>query len=155
MVHILCFGNLWHGDDGFGIHVCRALRSRVREEAARVFEVGLRSLDALSLFERCDDVILVDALREPGTPEGTVRVLTPDELPSDQAACGHAFGVNYLLQAHAATRTTMPSITLVGAVAGAVRPFTDRLSEALQSAVDVAIDEILGRLPTAAVAETC
>lgn len=149
MVHVLCFGNLWHGDDGFAIHVCRHLVAKVRDEAIRVFEVGLRGLDALPLFDNCDQVILVDALHEPATPAGSLRILAATEIASQRDADSHAAGVAYLLQALAATHAQPPSICLIGAVITTIKPFTDRLSPPLAAAVPQVAAAVLRQAATA------
>src|SRR5215510_11670253 len=41
MLHIVCFGNLWQGDDGFGMHVFQRLGAmRSLPPLARVFDAG-------------------------------------------------------------------------------------------------------------------
>ncbi len=147
MVHVLCFGNLLHGDDGFGIHVYRCLQAHLAGRAMRVYEVGLRGLDALPLFEGCQRAILVDALHEPGSPAGTLRELAAAEIPLDSGANSHAAGVGYLLQALAATRLQAPPTRLIGAVAASVTPFTDRLSPPLAAALPAAVAAVLRHIP--------
>ena len=54
MLHIICFGNLWRGDDGFGIHVFRELnKGCVLPKHVKVFEGGVAGLQALPYFEDC------------------------------------------------------------------------------------------------------
>lgn len=156
MTRILCFGNPWQGDDGFGIHVYRRLRNAPPRENTqdRLFEVGLRGLDALPLFDGCKTVILVDALRDAEFPAGTVRILSADDIAHDDAphgagACGHGLGVNFLLRALAATHPDPPEVTLIGAVADRIVPFTETLSPALRNAMEPVLDEILRRVAAA------
>lgn len=143
MVHVLCFGNLWRGDDGFGIHVGRRLQAMADAKALRVFEVGLRGLDALPLFERCEAAILVDALHAPDLPAGTLQVVPAAEVAADPGADSHAAGVGFLLNALAATRPAPPPVILVGAVAERIAPFTAELSPALAGAVDAAAQVVV------------
>jgi Ni,Fe-hydrogenase maturation factor len=50
-VHILCFGNLWHGDDGLGLHVLRQLRGqRCLPPHARTFDAGTAGLKRAAAF---------------------------------------------------------------------------------------------------------
>jgi hydrogenase maturation protease len=68
MQHIICFGNLLLGDDGFGIHVFRRLKEGwVLPRHVRVFEGGVAGLQALPYFENCRKAIVVDALEVPET----------------------------------------------------------------------------------------
>lgn len=149
MRHILCFGNLWQGDDGFGIHVCRRLQAVPAAAGVRVFEVGLRSLDALPLFDGCREAILVDALCDPSLAAGTLCRLPAAQLAEAPAACSHGFGVGYLLRALAATHRQPPPATLVGAVIDRLQPFSDVLSAPLRPAVDGAL-ALIGELLAAA-----
>ena len=146
MVHILCFGNSLHGDDGFGIAVCRCLEEHMSSQAVRLFEVGLRGIDALTLFDGCQEAILVDALDTPGVTPGTLQVLSGDALPVT-AETGHGCGVAWLLQALAVTHRPPQKVTLIGAVIDRLTPFSTRLSPALAAQVGAAADIVLSLLP--------
>ena len=61
MLHVICFGNLWEGDDGFGIHVFRRLNERPGlPRQVRLFDAGIAGLGALGYFERCQKAAIVD-----------------------------------------------------------------------------------------------
>ena len=69
-------GNVFLGDDGFGVEVARRLAGR--ELGARVADFGIRGFDlACALLEPFDLVILVDAVRRGGTP-GTLYLMEVD-----------------------------------------------------------------------------
>ena len=72
MLHIVCFGNLWQGDDGFGIHVFRRLCEMRLPSQVKVFDAGTAGLSALEYFENCRKVVIVDAMKS-GAPAGRVR----------------------------------------------------------------------------------
>lgn len=81
---VACVGNIFLGDDAFGVEVANHLRHVPLPEGVKVVDFGIRSYDlAYALMEPWDDVILVDALPRGGAP-GTLYVLEP-ELPSDGA----------------------------------------------------------------------
>ncbi len=68
-------GNIFLGDDGFGVEVVRRLSERRLPETVRVTDFGIRSLDlASALVDSCDVAILVDATPRGGKP-GTLYVL--------------------------------------------------------------------------------
>ncbi|HEX5433442.1 MAG TPA: hydrogenase maturation protease [Candidatus Angelobacter sp.] len=70
-------GNIFLGDDGFGVEVIRRMSSRAVPEGVCLRDFGIRGLDlAYALNEQWDLVILVDALPRGETP-GTVFVLEP------------------------------------------------------------------------------
>jgi len=83
-VLVACVGNIFLGDDAFGVEVASRLWQELLPEGVKVVDFGIRSYDlAYALMEPWDDVILVDALPRGGVA-GTIYVLEP-ELPSDVA----------------------------------------------------------------------
>lgn len=145
MIHVICFGNLWQGDDGFGIRVFERLRSRRDWPAhVKVFEAGTAGLAALDYFEGCSKAVIVDALKAGGAP-GEVHRLTLDEIAvPDETYSLHNIGVNHLLAAMTAAFAgrDIPDVVVIGAEAGEIDPFTDRLSAALESALEPVVELI-------------
>lgn len=79
-VLIACIGNIFLGDDGFGVEVARHLMGRPFPPGVRVVDFGIRALDlTYALVDGCDSAILVDAVPKGGRP-GTIYVIEP-ELP--------------------------------------------------------------------------
>jgi hydrogenase maturation protease len=75
-------GNIFLGDDAFGVEVAQRLATRSLPEGAKAVDFGIRSYDlAFALMEDWDLVILVDALPGDGRP-GTLYIMEP-ELPRD------------------------------------------------------------------------
>jgi hydrogenase maturation protease len=71
-------GNIFLGDDAFGVEVVRALATRSLPEAVCVKDFGIRGFDlAYALLDSWDTVILVDALSRGDAP-GTLYTLEPD-----------------------------------------------------------------------------
>jgi hydrogenase maturation protease len=71
-------GNIFFGDDGFGVEVVRRLAGRAQPEGVRVADFGIRGFDlAYALLEDYDLAILVDATPR-GGPPGTLYTLEPD-----------------------------------------------------------------------------
>jgi hydrogenase maturation protease len=71
-------GNVFLGDDGFGVEVARRLAERPAREHVRVADFGIRGMDlTYALLENYDRVILVDAAPR-GRAPGTLYVLEPD-----------------------------------------------------------------------------
>jgi hydrogenase maturation protease len=72
-------GNVFFGDDAFGVEVARGLAKRRLPEGVRVVDFGIRGFDlACALAEGWDEAILVDAAPRGGTP-GTLYVIEPKE----------------------------------------------------------------------------
>jgi hydrogenase maturation protease len=72
-------GNIFLGDDGFGVEVARRLLERRLPERATVADFGIRGVHLAYelLAGEYDTLILVDALSHGAVP-GTVSIMTPD-----------------------------------------------------------------------------
>src|SRR5438552_8768464 len=70
-------GNVFLGDDAFGVEVAQRLAQRALPEAVRVVDFGIRGLDlTYALLDGYEAVILVDETPR-GGPPGTLYVLEP------------------------------------------------------------------------------
>ena len=132
MRHVIFFGNELHGDDGFGPAVCLRLAACDLPADVRLFDAATRGLDALSLFDGCQQAIVVDAL-EPGSHPGRVSQPAAQSLLPELALPGHGAGLGFVLSALAALGTPLP--TIIAAEAEQVRAFAPGLSPAMQQAV--------------------
>jgi hydrogenase maturation protease len=70
-------GNVFLGDDGFGVEVVSRLRPLALSAGIDVVDFGIRGIDLAYALEHYDAAILVDAVKRGGTP-GTLYVLEPD-----------------------------------------------------------------------------
>ena len=71
-------GNIFLGDDAFGVEVVRRLSTRKLPQNVRVTDFGIRGYDlAYALLDGYDTTILVDACPR-GEPAGTLYVIEPD-----------------------------------------------------------------------------
>jgi hydrogenase maturation protease len=76
-------GNLFLGDDGFGVHVAQRLAERVLPDTVDVHDFGIRGMDlAYALQDDYDTVVFVDAAPR-GERPGTVSLVEP-ELDLDE-----------------------------------------------------------------------
>ena len=80
-VLIACIGNIFLGDDGFGVEVAQRLVNRQERQypaGVQVVDFGIRGIDlAYALLDEYDMLILVDAIPRGGAP-GTVYLIEPD-----------------------------------------------------------------------------
>jgi hydrogenase maturation protease len=82
-VLVACVGNIFLGDDAFGVEVARRLADRPLPEGVRVVDFGIRGCDlTFALLDDYEAVILVDAAPR-GGPPGTLYVIEPDLHPGD------------------------------------------------------------------------
>jgi hydrogenase maturation protease len=106
-------GNIFLGDDGFGVEVARRLVELEFPEGVQIRDFGIRGYDlAYALLDDYDLVILVDAAPR-GSPPGTLYVIEPDVGEGEGAAQAgaaldaHAMNpVNVLRLAHSMGRVS-------------------------------------------------
>jgi hydrogenase maturation protease len=71
-------GNIFLGDDGFGVEVVRRLAGREWPEGVQVKDFGIRGMDlAYALQDEYELVVFVDATPRGGEP-GTVYLIEPE-----------------------------------------------------------------------------
>jgi hydrogenase maturation protease len=139
-VLVLGLGNTLMSDDGFGVHVVEALRSRYRmPEGVALLDGGTLGLDLLPRLEGVKRLLIVDALQMGGTP-GAVYHLRGEEVPRAFAAklSVHQMGVQDLL-AVAELQGHLPAELVVwGVQAGVIDMGLDLTPE-----VSGALEEVL------------
>src|SRR6202795_1169084 len=87
-------GNIFMGDDAFGVEVVKALRRCELPGEVKVLDIGIRSYDlAYAIMDGYEATILVDATPQ-GSAPGTIYLIEPDlkkldELP-DEAVNAHS-----------------------------------------------------------------
>ena len=142
MVHVVCFGNVWQGDDGFGVHVFRRLcEMRGLPPQVKVFEAGTSGLSALAYFDNCRKAVIVDALKAGGQLGSVHRLVLDDfDLP-DQEFSLHGIGVHHLLTVLPVVfeGRTLPEIVIIGAEIAEIQPFTDMLTPPVEAALESTI----------------
>jgi hydrogenase maturation protease len=75
---IACIGNIFLGDDGFGVEVARRLLHRHYPENVQITDFGIRGIElAYTLLDDYDTLVLVDAVPRGGQP-GTLYLLEPE-----------------------------------------------------------------------------
>jgi hydrogenase maturation protease len=86
-------GNVFLGDDGFGVEVVQRLAGRKLPEGVEVVDFGIRGMDlAYALHEDYDLVVFVDATPRGGEP-GSVYLIEP-EIEEDGAVSLDTHGMD-------------------------------------------------------------
>jgi hydrogenase maturation protease len=112
-------GNIFLGDDAFGVEVVRRLGSRVLPQAVRVADFGIRGFDlAYALQDGYQTTILVDACPH-GEAPGTLYVIEPDlegldDPGAQQAIEGHAMNPVSVLRMARAMNIEVKNVLLLG-----------------------------------------
>jgi hydrogenase maturation protease len=111
-------GNIFLGDDAFGVEVARRLSALELPPEVRVTDFGIRGFDlAYALQDGYETTILVDACPHGQTP-GTLSVIEPDLKSLDEAAPttveAHSMNPMSVLRMARAMNIEVKNILLVG-----------------------------------------
>ena len=86
-------GNPMLGDDGIGLHVARALHSKLDQADTTVVETSTDGLDFLELLAGYDRAIIIDAIQTSQGEAGQIYRLEPETLQSREGAnTSHSLG---------------------------------------------------------------
>ena len=145
---IACVGNIFLGDDGFGVEVAQRLAGRTLPSDVSVRDFGIRGFDlAYALMESYSLVILVDACARGGAP-GTVYLIEPDPIEEDCSQPGlpqlepHGMNPMNVLRLVKSLGGTSGRVLIVGCEPAGLGSDSDGqlgLSEPVQAAVEEAI----------------
>lgn len=133
-------GNVFLGDDGFGVAVAERLRGQPRREGVTVVDFGIRGIDLAYALEDCDAAILIDTVQRGGEP-GTLYVLDLEPSAVGMDTNMHAMTPDRVLAWIGATHRPIP-LRLVGCEPATFGPEglgQAGLSPAVRAAVDPAI----------------
>ena len=144
---IACIGNIFLGDDAFGVEVARRLATRQLPDSVRVVDFGIRGFDLVyALLDSYDVTILVDATPRGGTP-GTLYTIEPDLTAlnhleaSETVIETHGMNPMRVLGLVQAMGGQFQGLLLVGCEPATLGPEEGQmgLSEPVQAAVDEAV----------------
>ncbi|HTB13341.1 MAG TPA: hydrogenase maturation protease [Bryobacteraceae bacterium] len=145
---IACIGNIFLGDDGFGVEVARRLAFRTLPPEVIVKDFGIRGFDlAYALMGPHDLTILVDACARGFLP-GTVFLMEPDPIESQPGPASldlHGMNPTNVLRMVKSLGGTPGRILIVGcepAELGSEHDGQLGLSEPVEAAVDEGISVI-------------
>jgi hydrogenase maturation protease len=132
-------GNIFLGDDAFGVEVVTRLATETVPDDVRLLDVGTRSLNLA--YEMADGgyetVILVDALSR-GRAPGTLSVLEPYELDVDTALVDpHGIRPEHVHEMVRALGGTVGRVLVVGCEPSCIEGVG--LSDAVAGAVEEAV----------------
>ncbi|HEX3468331.1 MAG TPA: hydrogenase maturation protease [Candidatus Elarobacter sp.] len=138
-------GNLFLGDDGFGVHAARRLAEETLPTGVDVVEFGIRGMDlAYALGEGYAAALLIDCAAR-GEPPGTLSVIDPDvEEISAAAPEGHGMDPVRVL-ALARRLGALPARTLIVACEPGALPDPD--SEEIVAELSPPVAAAVERLP--------
>jgi hydrogenase maturation protease len=141
-------GNIFLGDDGFGVEVASRLAGRNLGEGVRVTDFGIRGLDlAYALMDGPEVTILIDACPRDEAP-GTLYVVEPDlssfDVPNNSpvAVDAHAMNPMAVLAMARSMGAPLKRILLVGCQPETFGPEEGQmgLSKSVENAVNPAVE---------------
>jgi hydrogenase maturation protease len=119
-VLIAGIGNIFQGDDFFGVAVIHRLAALRLPDNVRVIDIGIRSLDlGFALLDNYDVTILVDTVSRGGAP-GTLYTIeiAPDDIPESHDEISmvnsHGLDVARVLALAKSMGAQFESVLLVG-----------------------------------------
>ena len=146
-------GNIFFGDDAFGVEVARRMALRSLPPDVRVVDFGIRGYDlAYALMDRPDLTLLVDAVPHGGTP-GTLYTIEPDIDGDDlEPAAVEAHGLHpaNVLRLVRAMGGDCGRVLVIGCEPGVVE-CDGRIG--LSAPVEAAVDEAVAMIESIVAAE--
>jgi hydrogenase maturation protease len=136
-------GNIFLGDDAFGVEVVGKLARRSLPDGVRVVDFGIRGIDlTYALLDGYDWIILVDAAPRGGSP-GTLYVIEPEQ-PAESSTDGlmidaHSIEPAKVLRLARAMGGDLKNVVLVGCEPSPLEP--DEMDMSISAPVIAAIDE--------------
>jgi len=149
-------GNIFLGDDAFGVEVARRLALRAQRDEVRIVDFGIRGMDlTYALLDGYEAVIFMDAAPRGGAP-GTLYVLelelgeTPDvENDSKPTIEMHSLDPVKVLRLAAALGSRIERVLLVGCEPDRVGR-DDEMHMGLSTRVCAAVEEAVPLVETLA-----
>ena len=139
MMKVIGFGNTIHGDDGFAAHVIERLGQQWQAEAqVQCCFGGSAGLNAMALFDDCEQVLVVDIVRSEAAkaPLAWYSVDEVIELDfADGEHCAHGQGLGYLFKSLQAVSGKLPQISCLLCASDIPQSYTTQLSDAIAAQV--------------------
>jgi len=145
---IACIGNIFLGDDAFGVEVARRLAGRALPSGVRVVDFGIRGVDlAFALLDDTNDIVLmVDAVPRGELP-GTLYVIELEWKETEEPDCSlslpletHALDPARVIRLVSALGGRAKRLLVLGCEPTPLDPDDDAMEE-LSAPVRAAVDE--------------
>jgi hydrogenase maturation protease len=148
-------GNVFLGDDGFGVALAGRLARRELPAGVEVVDFGIRGMDLAYALSGYDAVVLLDATPR-GEPPGTLYVIEPEVDPDDVAPEAHGMDPVQVLALATTLGGTPPRMLVVGCepltrMSADDEEIVAALSEPVRAALDEAtrlVEQVLDELTT-------
>jgi len=145
-IQVLCCGNLFVGDDGFGLYVLKELEKKDLPGNVELIEGGTGGLNILNLVEDADRVIIIDAVKSGGKIGDVYRFTEKDLPPADMSLLSlHDLGLADVLKTGRIIQPDrMPKeVIIIGCEVQRADEIRLELSPEVAKAVPVVVDMVL------------
>jgi hydrogenase maturation protease len=138
-------GNIFMGDDAFGVEVARRLAERPLAAGVDVGDFGIRGMDLMyALGEGYDAAVFVDAVPR-GEPPGTLSVIEPRLDEDDATPDAHGMDPVKVLSLARQLGSVPERVLIVGCepavrMTGAEEELVGELSDPVRAAIDDAVE---------------
>jgi hydrogenase maturation protease len=138
-------GNIFMGDDAFGVEVARRLAERPLPAGVEVGDFGIRGIDLMyALGEGYDAAVFVDAVPR-GEPPGTLSVIEPELEEGEATIDAHGMDPVKVLSLARQVGSVPERILVVGCepavrMTGDEEEMVGELSEPVRAAIDGAVE---------------
>ncbi len=140
-------GNVFLGDDGFGVAVAGRLAQAELPAGVVVEDYGIRGMDLAYALADYDVVILVDALPRGQTP-GTLYLVEPDIGDEPVEPDAHGMSPVKVLAMARHLGGPMPQVLVVGCEPAEILTMDDELKAELSEPVRASLDEAVRMVET-------
>lgn len=154
-------GNIFLGDDAFGVEVVRQLASRSLPDGVRVVDFGIRGIDlAYALLDGYEAVIIVDATPR-GQAPGTLYVIEPElenQGSSEAMPSPHGMDPVKVFRLAQTLGGPLPRLRVVGCEPASIGTEDEPamgLSEPVQAAVAEAVALVESQVQEMLLSEAC
>jgi hydrogenase maturation protease len=137
-------GNIFLGDDGFGVALAGRLARRALPAGVDVIDFGIRGMDLAYALDDYDTVVLLDASPRGDAP-GTLYVVEPELDDAQASPDAHGMDPVTVLALARALGGSIPRTLVVGCEPASVMTGDEdeiaaELSDPVQGALDAAVD---------------
>jgi hydrogenase maturation protease len=149
-VGLIGLGNILLGDEGVGVHVVRAIGEKyIFSPEIEIIDGGTLGLDLLSLFEKFDKVLIIDAVNF-GKEPGYVGILEDDNIPAvifSNKLSVHHIGLADVLSAAKLMGVIPSKVCLIGIQPSSVEfDFGLEMSNVMNANIEKMIDLAIKKL---------
>ncbi len=147
-IMVMGIGNPLMIDEGVGVRVIETLMATLEFPSnVELIDAGTMGMGILNLFNRCDYMLVIDAIDGTGYEPGTVVRLTPEDLAPNQVMHNSLHDLRFadVLQASELTGTR-PEADCIGVQIADMSHIEIGLTPAVEAAVPAAVEAVLSVL---------